>query len=236
MSSFKALYGYEPPNISLGSVPGSHVEAVDEVLRERHALIQQLKIQLHQAQNRMKVYADRKRSERHFSVGAWVYLKLQPYRQVSVQRKHNKLSANYYRPFELIERIGKMAYRLNLPEDSQVHPVFHVSQLKERISAGAVVSPRLPNQVRLKSEPVAVLDRRIIKRGNNPVAQFLIRWSHLPDSDATWENYLVIKQQFPEFRIEGNSNVEREGVSAMLMQVKGIEEVHGFRKKDQESF
>jgi Integrase zinc binding domain len=168
MTPFKALYGYDPPHIALGSVPVSRVEAVDEVLRERHSTMQQLKEQLKKAQEKMKLFADRKRVERHFSVGAWVYLKLQPYRQTTVHKRGNcKLSSKYYGPFEVIEKIGKMAYKLNLPAGSQVHPVFHVSQLKERVGTGTIVNAQLPivgSQGKLKVEPVAVLDRRIIKK------------------------------------------------------------------------
>jgi Chromo (CHRromatin Organisation MOdifier) domain len=83
------------------------------------------------------------------------------------------------------------------PDKSQVHPVFHVSQLKEKIGTGITVSPELPiigNHIKLRSESVAVWDRRIVKGKGEPVAQILVRWSNLPDSDATWEDYLSIKQ------------------------------------------
>lgn len=66
-------------------------------------------------------------------MGDWVLLKLQPHRQVTIrQGKQNKFSPKYYGPFEVIEKIGAVAYRLSLPEQSQIHNVFHVSQLKER--------------------------------------------------------------------------------------------------------
>jgi hypothetical protein len=89
------------------------------------------------------------------------------------------LSSKYYGPFEIMEKIGKVAYRLNLPEGSQVHPVFHVSQLKERVGTGTVINADLPvmgSQEKLRVEPVAVLDRRIVKKGNKPATEILIRW------------------------------------------------------------
>jgi Chromo (CHRromatin Organisation MOdifier) domain len=85
---------------------------------------------------------------------------------------------------------------LNIPEGSKAHFVFHVAQLKEKIGTDITVVPKLPimgRQVKEKSEPIVVLDRRIVKGKNEPVAQLLIRWSHLPDSNATWENYLDLK-------------------------------------------
>jgi hypothetical protein len=87
MTPFKTLYGYDPPHIPMGSIPDSKVEAVDKLLKERHTILVQLKEQLTKAQERMKLYADKKRHERHFSVGAWVYLKLQLYRQNQCAKK-----------------------------------------------------------------------------------------------------------------------------------------------------
>ncbi|GJY61133.1 putative mitochondrial protein, partial [Tanacetum coccineum] len=70
------------------------------------------------------------RPDRIFEVGMWVYLKLQPHRQVTIRQGHqNKLSSKYFRPFMIIERVGAVAYKLELPPTSQIHPVFHVSQL-----------------------------------------------------------------------------------------------------------
>jgi hypothetical protein len=90
-----------------------------------------LKEHLLKAQNRMKLQADRQRSGRSFQVGEQVLLKLQPYAQTSlVNRPFPKLAFKYFGPFEVLQRIGQTAYKLKLPEGSQVHPVFRVSQLK----------------------------------------------------------------------------------------------------------
>lgn len=83
------------------------------------------------AKQRMKKQADKFRSERHFSVGDLVYLKLQPYVQSSLDaRAHQKLAFMFFGPFRIVAKIGSFAYKLDLPPSTSIHHVFHVSQLK----------------------------------------------------------------------------------------------------------
>jgi hypothetical protein len=81
------------------------------------------------AQNRMKQQADQHRNEREFEVGDWVFLRLQPYKQMSLkqQRNDNKLAPKYYGPYKVLQRIVSMAYKLELSPSSCVQPIFHVS-------------------------------------------------------------------------------------------------------------
>jgi hypothetical protein len=82
------------------------------------------------AQDRMKKQTDKKRSERSFSVSDLVYMKLQLYVQSSVLHKVNqKLGFKYFGPFCVLEQVGSVAYRLQLPAHSATHPLVHVSQL-----------------------------------------------------------------------------------------------------------
>jgi hypothetical protein len=110
------------------------------MLLDRTSLISLLREHLHLAQNRMKLQADKRRSERQFEVGNWVYLRLQPYCQKSLALRHNlKLSPRFFGPFQILIRVGLMAYKLALPPEARLHLVFHVSCLKKKL--GQSISP-----------------------------------------------------------------------------------------------
>ena len=107
-----------------------------------------------------------------------MYLRLQPYRQSSlVVRGNTKLTAKYFGPYKVEEKIRNVAYRLQLPTTTKVHPVFHVSRLKRKIGGKATPTlqlTKIDEKRHWKVEPVAVLDRRIVKRGNAAAVQWLI--------------------------------------------------------------
>jgi hypothetical protein len=93
----------------------------------------------------MKKYADTKRSEREFLIGGMVYLKLQPFRHTTFDLHQNlKLTSKYYGPFKILEKIGQATYMLQLPASADIHPVFHVSQLKKHIGPKAIPQTNLP--------------------------------------------------------------------------------------------
>ncbi|KAJ3685492.1 hypothetical protein LUZ61_014656 [Rhynchospora tenuis] len=214
---FQALYGYPPNQLPMGAQPRSQVESVNQELRDRQKALLVLKQHLQKAQERMKQFADKGRTERKFNAGDWVYLKLQPYRQVTLSGLQNqKLSPKFYGPYEIIKKIGEVAYQLNLPSGSTVHPVFHVSQLKAHIKREQVIHTTLPvvsPEGNLHIIPEVILARRMVKRNNAAVPQLLIKWSNLSEEDATWEDYEVIKKRHPEFFLEDKENLEEGRVS-----------------------
>ena len=101
-----------------------------------------------------------------------------------------------------MEKIGKVAYKLLLPEGCLLHPVFHVSQLKKHIGPHAVPTKHLPlidDQGNIKVAPVYILERRLIPRNNKLVVQLLIQLSNLAPTQATWEDADFIRKVFPSF-------------------------------------
>lgn len=200
-SPFKALYGYEPRLGAIPSIPGETPPSVTEIIEHRELHMQALKHHLAQAQNRMKVMADKKRTDHQFQVGDKVLLKLQPYTQSSLaNRPYPKLACKFYGPYTILERIGQVAYRLELPPHSLIHPVFHISQLKPFVADYSPVFSELPVTTDIAAAaavPATVLERRLVRKGATAVPQVLINWTGLPDAAATWEDYNVVRPRFP---------------------------------------
>ncbi|KAK0583302.1 hypothetical protein LWI29_035547 [Acer saccharum] len=193
---FEIVYGHEPPTL-LAYVHGtSCVESVDKFLLERNVVIRDVTANLKIAQERMKKYYDEKRTERNFQVGEFVYLKLRPYRQLSLaQRKNLKLSPKFFGPFKILSKIGAVAYKLELPPKSKLHPVFHVSLLKKRIGNQEEISPTLPEVLAESAPhplPQAILETR--KKGGE--TEVLVHWQNLSPAEATWENLADLKTRF----------------------------------------
>ncbi|OMO49727.1 reverse transcriptase [Corchorus capsularis] len=199
---YKIVYGHPQP-MHLPYLPGeSKVDTVDRSLTAREATIQNLKFHLQRAQHRIKQQAEKKRSDREFIVGDFVYFKLQPYRQMSVvQRSNHKLSARYFGPYQIVKKVGKVAYELALPNGSKVHPIFHVSQLKKHLGKHPVQAqlPLIDAEGHIAKEPVVILDRHITNKHNKAVTEVLISWSNAFAEDATWELLYEIQKKFPNF-------------------------------------
>lgn len=212
---FKALYGYDAPMLALPPSDVPEAEQVADWLSERMVFSTLLRDHLARAQNRMKQMADRGRISREFQVGEMVLLKLQPYAQKTiVNRPCPKLAFKFFGPFKVLAKIGSAAYKLELPDSAQVHPVFHVSQLKPYHPSYTPVFTTLPPLVDLTKTdivPEEIIDRRLVRKGNQAVPQVLIRWSGVPVEAATWEDYYVVKHRFPEALAWGQADIGARG-------------------------
>ncbi|VFQ80644.1 unnamed protein product [Cuscuta campestris] len=146
-----------PPSLFPTLSVRARVPAVEELLRERAALLEDLKLHLRKMQQRMCAQANRHRREVVFNVGDMVLLRLQPYRQHSLARPGSyKLAKRFYGPFEVLERVGPVAYRLRLPEACRIHNVFHVSLLRPYVQRDdSAVLPSLPLEF-IKGRPLSV--------------------------------------------------------------------------------
>lgn len=131
-TSFEVLYGHAPRHFGISAHDTCKSTDLDEWLHEHADMMKLIQQNLLCVQQHMKMQADKHRQEREFLVGDWVYLKLQPYAQHSVIRRSNhKPLYKYFGPYLVLRKMGKVAYKLQLPVTSQIKPVVHVSQLKK---------------------------------------------------------------------------------------------------------
>ena len=201
MTPFQALYGIIPP-LHIPYISGDcPIAAVDQLLKEREDMLKVLQCQLTRAQARMKVHADQHRTERVFQIGDMVFLKLQPYKQSSVAgNRIQKLAPKFYEPFKVLDTIGKVAYKIDLSKGAQIHNVVHVSQLKKARGYSGQVIP-LPvghNQIQ-EFQPLAILERKLVKKGNRLDVKVLVHWQGLSPAEATWEFLSEIQRRYPTF-------------------------------------
>lgn len=217
---FQALYGYKPPQIGEFTLKQTISPEARLTLTEREHMMQRLKANLEHAQSRIKHFANKNRTEREFATGDMVYLKIQPYRQNAFSLRGSlKLRSKFYGPYRIIERIGEVSYKLHLSEGTNIHPVFHISQLKKHIGHKAIPLPHVPlvtPEGYIKTIPVAVLDRRIVNRNKTPVGQCLVQWESLASDDATWEYATFMNKTFPGhklFRLENKAVVMAAALS-----------------------
>lgn len=213
---FEVVYGRTPPTLA-NYIPGSTlIEAVEISLKSRDEKLRLLKAALESAQFKMKSNADKHRTDYSFNVGDLVLVKLQPYRQQSVAtRVSHKFSKKYFGPFPILQKVGSVAYKLQLPATSKIHPVFHISLLKKFVGTNDTPHSSLPmdainNQPVI--QPVAVLDHRKKKVHHHWVDQYLVQWENLPLEESTWLDSHILKQLYPTLHLEGKVALKGVGI------------------------
>ncbi|KAD4179810.1 hypothetical protein E3N88_28401 [Mikania micrantha] len=130
--------------------------------------IRQIRDNLLAARSRQKSYADKRRKPLEFEVGDMILLKVSPWKGVVRFGKKGKLAPRYVGPFKILERIGKVAYKLELPPElSNVHPMFHVSNLTKRLADQDLQVPlddiRIDDTMHFVEKPVEIMDREVKK-------------------------------------------------------------------------
>nr|GFA04357.1 putative reverse transcriptase domain-containing protein [Tanacetum cinerariifolium] len=149
-----------------------------------------------------KSYADIRRKPMEFEVGDKVMLKVSPWKGVIRFGKHGKLSPRYIGPFEIIERIGPMAYKLELPEKLRgIHNTFHVSNLNKCLADENLVIPleevQLDDKLHFIEEPAEIMDREVkqLKQSQIPIVK--VRWNSRRGPEYTWEREDFFKRNYP---------------------------------------
>ncbi|KAL4339713.1 hypothetical protein GQ457_08G024270 [Hibiscus cannabinus] len=165
--------------------------------------------QLKIASDRQKSYVDLKCREIEYVVGDRVFLKVSPWKKVMRFGRKGKLSPRYIGPYEIVERVGSVAYRLLLPPElERIHDVFHVSMLRKYRSDPSHVMPveeiELNPDLSYDEEPVEILasDSKVLR--GRTIELVKVKWRHRGVEEATWERKEDMMEQFPYLFPSGN--------------------------------
>ncbi|GJS26540.1 putative reverse transcriptase domain-containing protein [Tanacetum coccineum] len=154
------------------------------------------------ARDRQKSYADKKRKPMDFQVGDKVMLKVLPWKEVVRFGKWGKLNPRYVGPFKVLEKVGAIAYKLELPQElSRVHNTFHVSNLRRCYSDDPLTVPleglHVDDKLQFVEEPVEIMDREVKQLSHSRVPIVKVRWNSKRGHEFTWEREDQFKKKYP---------------------------------------
>ena len=215
MSPFEALYGRKCRTPLMWSEVGERALVGPALIKEAEEKVAEIREKLKAAQSRQKSYADRKRREVSFNNGDFVYLKVSPIRGTRRFQVQGKLAPRYIGPYRVQKRVGKVAYRIKLPEEmSDIHPVFHVSQLRRCLKEPEaryvpMEEINLQKDLQYQEVPVKILDTVTKRTRNSEVRICRVQWSRHGEKEATWEREDALKKEYP-YLFTNQPNLEDE--------------------------
>ncbi|KAM3238925.1 hypothetical protein P3L10_013958 [Capsicum annuum] len=174
LTPFEVVYGRPPRTVTRYIRDDTSNLNVIESLCRRDEMLSLLKSNLQAAQECMKQNADKGRKDVSFEIGDWVFVRLRPYRQLSILlQRHTKLSRRFFGPFKMLLHVG------------EVTPIDLIGQDSS-----------------LRLTPEDILEQRIVTKGGHQITQFLVKWQGLPPSENTWEDIPTLTHQFPDLNLE----------------------------------
>ncbi|GJR92585.1 reverse transcriptase domain-containing protein [Tanacetum coccineum] len=183
---FEALYGRKCRSPVLWAEIGESSLIRPELVQEMTDKVVLIKEKLKAARDRQKSYADNRRKPLEFE---------------------GKLAPRYVGPFEILERIGPVAYRLRLPEElSEVHDTFHVSNLKKCLADASLHVPldkiKVDKTLRFVEELVEIMDREVKSLKRSRISLVKVRWNSKRGPEFTWEREDYMKSKYPQLFVE----------------------------------
>jgi hypothetical protein len=202
MSPFETLYDRKCRTPLFWDQTGERQFFGPELIQEAEEQVRIIRENLRVAQTRQKSYADNRRRPLKFEEGDYVYLKVSPLRGMRRFKVKGKLSPRYIGPSLIFRRVGEMAYQLELPDSlSDVHNVFHVSQLKKCLRVPEEQLPMeelsVQDDLTYTEYPIKILDTLTRVTRNKVIKMCKVQWSHHGEDEATWEREEELRIDFP---------------------------------------
>ncbi|GKA34754.1 putative reverse transcriptase domain-containing protein [Tanacetum coccineum] len=216
VAPFEALYGRKCRSPVCWAEVGDVQLIGPEIIHETTEKIVQIQQRLQAARDRQRSYANVRRKPLEFQVGYHVMLKVSPRKGVIRFGKQGKPNPRYIGPFKILERIGPVAYKLELPKEfSNVYSTFHIYNLKKCLSDESLVIPmkelRLDDKLNFGEEPVETIDREVKQLKQSGITIVKVRWNPKRGSEFTWEHedqirandtYMALGYDSPRLRDE----------------------------------
>lgn len=216
MALYKALYKRKCRFPVYWEEVGERKLMGPQMVQEANEGIEIIREKMKVAQSRQKSYADAKRKDRKFMAGDNVFLKVAPMKRIMRFGKKGKLSPRFIGPFEILERIGELAYKLALPPALvRIHNVFYVSMLRKYVHDATHVLSYEPLQLQddltYEEGPSQILERKEHELRSKKIPLVKVSWRNHRTKNANWERDDELWVKYPKlFTTEGMSNFEDE--------------------------
>ncbi|GJY92609.1 putative reverse transcriptase domain-containing protein [Tanacetum coccineum] len=199
---FEALYGQKCRSPVCRTEVGDVQLTGPEIIHETTKKIVQIRQRLQAARGRQRSYANVRQKPLEFQVGDRVMLKVSPQKGVIRFGKRGKLNPRYIGPFKILDRVGPVAYKLELPKElSNVHSTFHISNLKKCLSDESLIIPtkelRLDDKLNFVEEPVEIMDQEVKQLRQSRIPIVKVRWNSKRGPEFTWEREDQIRAKYP---------------------------------------
>ena len=207
MAPFEALYGRKCRTLVCWDEVGERRLIVLELV---HITLEKVKVvrdNLKKVRNRQKSYANNRRRDLQFKTGDPVFLKISPWKSVLRFGKRGKLNPRFIGPYEIISKVGPVAYRLKLPpESSRIHDTFNVSMLRKYIPDPSHVLREQPVQLKenltYEETPVQIVDHKEQVLRSKVIPLVKVLWKNHEREAATWEPEAQMRCQYPQLFFE----------------------------------
>jgi hypothetical protein len=208
MAPYEALYGRKCRSPLCWDAVGEKAVLGPDWVQQATERVAEIRQHMLAAQSRQKSYADSKRSNVEFQVGEEVLLRVSPTKGVIRFNIKGKLSPRYIGPFMIVARVGKLAYRLELPESMKgVHNVFHVSMLRKHFrdpERQITMEPiTIEQDLTFEVRPVRILEESERVMRNRTLKYVKVLWSQQTEREATWELESRMREKYPELFTAG---------------------------------
>nr|XP_012574071.1 uncharacterized protein LOC101492935 [Cicer arietinum] len=202
MAPYEALYGRKCQTPLCWYHDGENTIVGPEMVHQTTEKIRKIRERMRTSQSRQKSYADTRRRPLEFEEGEHVFLRVTPTTGVGRAIKSKKLIPKFIGPYQILKRIGLVAYKVALPPIlSHIHDVFHVSQLRKYVPNPSHVIEsdvvQLKEDLSFEVSPAIIEDRKVKLLRNKEIPLVKVVWNQAT-GDTTWELEDKMKEQYPK--------------------------------------